>query len=126
MNAKTVGLAIAWGLFAFAMLGAGATKLMADPMHVTNFVDNWGFGTGFMYFTGVVEVVTAVLLVARPTRFYGALLGTATMLGAFATHLMFAEWGGLGAPIVLGALAVLTAWAHRPGAEAPTGAAATA
>lgn len=113
-TAKKIGLAAAFGLLAFAMLGAGATKLMADPMHVTNFVDVWGYGTGMMYFTGLVEVTAALLIVVPASRFYGALLAGAAMVGAVATHLLFAEFGGLVAPIVLGSLAGITAFTHVP------------
>jgi uncharacterized membrane protein YphA (DoxX/SURF4 family) len=111
---KIAGWVLA-GLTGFAMLGAGATKLMADPMHVAHFVDDWGFGLGFMYFTGVVELIGAVLLIVPRTRLIGSGVIVATMLGATATHLMFAEYGGLIAPLVLGGMAAGAGWiASRP------------
>jgi len=120
---KNIALTATFGLLAFAMFGAGFAKLSADPMMVTNFVDIWGYGLGFMYFTGATEWVAAALLVLSKTRFYGAMLAGATMVGAIGTHLMAAEFGGVAVPLFLGSLAAVTAYNNVP--EALTGTAGT-
>jgi hypothetical protein len=45
-------------------------------------VEPWG-----RIFTGVFELITAILLVVPATRIYGALLGVGLMCGAIASHL---------------------------------------
>ena len=106
---------IVWGvriLLALAFGAAGISKLAGVPQMVQVF-DAIGFGQWFRYLTGAVEVVGVVLLLVPYTGFLGALLLTATMVGAVATHL--ALIGGNPAPaIVLGVLSAFVAWRQRP------------
>ena len=46
-----------------------------------------GFGQWFRYFTGAVEIVSAVLLLMPSRAALGAVLLILTMLGAFVAHL---------------------------------------
>ena len=100
-------------LLALAFLGAGGSKLAGDAMHVANF-DRWGYPSWFMYVTGLIEVVAALLILLPKTRFYGAALLVPTMIGAILTHIV----GGDGldtiiAPLVLLALVGFVAWTER-------------
>jgi YHS domain-containing protein len=47
-------------------------------------VEPWG-----RYLSGVVELISAILLIPKATRVYGALLGAGTMAGALMSHLLF-------------------------------------
>ncbi len=47
-------------------------------------IEPWG-----RYLSGVVELISAILLVRGSTRVYGALLGAGTMGGALMSHLLF-------------------------------------
>ena len=102
-------------LVGLAFLMAGGTKLMGQEMHVENYI-RWGYPNWFMYLTGTIEVLGAVLIVIPATRFYGALLLTATMLGAIFTHIQANEPAMLPVPIVLLLLSGFVAWMNRPNA----------
>lgn len=106
---------IVWGvriLLAVAFGAAGAAKLAGVPQMVQVF-DAIGAGQWFRYVTGAVEVIGAVLILIRATGLFGALLLTATMVGAVATHLVLI--GGSPVPaVVLGLLSAFVAWRLRP------------
>lgn len=112
---QTYAVYAVMALLTLGFLMFGGTKLAGQQMHVENFA-KWGYPSWFMYLTGLIEVVGAVLLWPQRTRLIGALLLVATMLGAIATHLVNGE--GLAAaamPIVLLLLAAFVAWSNRPG-----------
>ena len=99
-------------LAAAAFLMAGATKLAGAEMHVAMF-EKIGFGQWFRYFTGSLEVISAVLLLLPKTAGIGAALLAATMVGAVATHLFII--GGSAAPaLVLLLITAAVAWYRRP------------
>ena len=102
-------------LLGLAFLMAGGTKLMGQEMHVENYI-RWGYPNWFMYVTGTIEVLGTVLIVIPATRFYGALLLVATMVGAIFTHIQANEPEMLPAPIVLLLLSGFVAWMNRPNA----------
>ena len=104
-------------LLGLVFLGAGGSKLSGAEMHVESFA-RWGYPSWFLYVTGRVEVVAALLIFIPTTRFYGAVLLVSTMLGAIATHLKAGEGSMIGAAVVLLCLSALAAWAHRPVAAA--------
>jgi uncharacterized membrane protein YphA (DoxX/SURF4 family) len=95
-------------------LFAGGTKLAGLPMHVEHFA-HWGYPSWFMYVTGFIETLSAVLVLIPKTRFYGAVLLICTMLGAIATNARANELDRLPVPVVMLALATFTALKHRPG-----------
>lgn len=100
-------------LVALAFLLTGGTKLMGVEMHVENFA-RWGYPDWFMYLTGLIEVSGAILIVLPKTRFYGALLLVATMVGAILTHIQADEIAAMPVPIVLLLLAASVAWMNKP------------
>lgn len=65
---------------------AGGSKLAGVPEMVKSF-EMIGMGQWFRYFTGLTEVVSAILLLTPAFSGVGALLLVATMLGAIATHI---------------------------------------
>ncbi|SVA99669.1 uncharacterized protein METZ01_LOCUS152523 [marine metagenome] len=94
-------------------LFAGGTKLAGQAMHVESFTD-WGYPIWFMYVTGFIETMCAVMLLVSKTRFYGAVLITCTMLGAIATLVMSNQMAQVPIPALLFVLAIITAKKHRP------------
>ena len=104
-----------WGiriLLALAFGAAGASKLAGVPQMVHLF-DAVGFGQGFRYLTGAVEILGALLVLVPATAFLGGLLLAATMVGGVATHLLLI--GGNPFPaVVLGLLSAFVAWRLRP------------
>ncbi len=80
---------ITWALrllLALAMGAGGAFKFVGPPQVVQIFTDI-GIGQWFRYFTGLVEVGGAVLLLIPGAAFFGALLLAVTMVCGMATHL---------------------------------------
>jgi uncharacterized membrane protein YphA (DoxX/SURF4 family) len=82
------------GMFLFA----GYNKLSGNPQMVQVF-DAIGIGQWFRYLTGAIEVGSAVLMFIPSLTAFGALLLTATMLGAIITHVFII--GGSPAPAVV-------------------------
>jgi putative oxidoreductase len=72
-------------VLALIFLSEGAAKFPESRMWVRIF-DQIGFGQWFRYFTGVVEVGGAVLLLIPTTRMWGALVLACTMCGAVLVH----------------------------------------
>lgn len=89
----------------------GATKFNNDPRgEWFRIFEKIGFGQWFRYFTGVIQVTGALLLLTKWTRTAGALLLVCTMIGAmivdvFVVHAI----GFVLAPLVLMA-AVIATW----------------
>jgi uncharacterized membrane protein YphA (DoxX/SURF4 family) len=111
-KALNVTLWILQALAAAAFLMAGGTKLAGAEIHVAMF-EKIGFGQWFRYFTGSLEVISAVLLLLPKTAGIGAALLAATMVGAVATHLFII--GGSAAPaLVLLLITAAVAWYRRP------------
>jgi uncharacterized membrane protein YphA (DoxX/SURF4 family) len=100
-------------LVMLAFLFFGGTKLMGAEMHVQNFA-RWGYPGWFMYVTGAMEVLGAILILLPKTRFYGAALLIATMIGAIATHLVSGEPAMIPLPLVLLLLSAFVAWQSKP------------
>lgn len=72
-------------LLAIIFLSEGAAKFSENRMWLRIF-DQIGFGQWFRYFTGVVEIVGALLLLVPATRYLGAALLACTMCGALLVH----------------------------------------
>jgi hypothetical protein len=108
--------AISWTLQVLIVamfLFAGSLKLTGAPLMVQEF-GLLGLGQWFRYFTGSIEVVSAVLLLVPGLALYGALLAAATMTGAVIAHAVVLP----GSPVpaaVLFAAAVSVAWIRRSG-----------
>jgi len=111
-KALNVTLWILQALAAAAFLMAGGTKLAGAEIHVAMF-EKIGLGQWLRYFTGSLEVISAVLLLLPKTAGIGAALLTATMAGAVATHLFII--GGTPLPAIMLLLITATvAWYRRP------------
>ena len=72
-------------LLTLAFVGAGGAKIAGVEMMVATF-DQIGFGQGFRYFTGAVEVLGAALLWLPRRQVIGAAILGGTMVGAVLTH----------------------------------------
>jgi putative oxidoreductase len=94
-------------------LFAGGLKLAGVPLMVQEF-GVIGLGQWFRYFTGTIEVVSAVLLLIPSVAAYGAAALAVTMVGAITTHL-FIIGGSPAIPILLLAATSTIAWARGSG-----------
>jgi putative oxidoreductase len=92
-------------------LFAGGLKLAGVPLMVQEF-GIIGLGQWFRYFTGGLEVISAVSLLVPSVAFFGSLALAATMVGAIIAHL-FIIGGSPAVPIVLLASTATIAWARR-------------
>lgn len=92
-------------------LFSGTLKLSGAPMMVQMF-GAIGLGQWFRYFTGALEVISAVLLLVPSLARFGALALAVTMVGAILTHL-FIIGGNPAVPIVLLAATTTIAWVRR-------------
>lgn len=110
-RSRSVALWLARILLALVFLGAGASKLAADPTMVTMF-DQIGAGQWLRYVVGALEVAGAIgVLVPRLSALAAAGL-VLLMLGATVTNLAVLDappWLPLGLAVV----ATLVAWAGR-------------
>ena len=89
-------------------LFSGTLKLSGAPMMVQMF-GAIGLGQWFRYFTGGLEVLSAVLLLVPSLARFGALAMAVTMVGAILTHL-FIIGGNPAVPIALLAATTTVAW----------------
>jgi putative oxidoreductase len=125
-RAKNVALWALQILTVAAFLLAGGAKLSGQPAMVETF-DKVGVGQWFRYFTGGIEVVSAVLLLIPRLTPVGAALLVCTMAGAVLSHLVVI--GGstvpalvllcLAALILWGRFGTLRAWLGKPAAINP-------
>ncbi len=99
---------LAAGIF----LMAGELKLAGAAPMVATF-EQIGIGQWFRYFTGGLEMTSAILLLIPKTSAIGAALLAATMVGAIVTHL-FIIGGSPAVPFVLFVVTAIVAWKRRP------------
>ena len=92
-------------------LFSGTLKLSGAPMMVEMF-GAIGLGQWFRYFTGGLEVISAVLLLVPSLARFGALALAVTMVGAILTHL-FIIGGNPAVPVALLAATTTIAWVRR-------------
>ncbi|MEM6745119.1 MAG: DoxX family protein [Pseudomonadota bacterium] len=108
---QVYGLWALKGLAGLAFLAAGGAKLAGVEQMAATF-EQIGAGQWFRYATGLIEVVSAVLLFVPGLQALGAGLLVCTMIGAVITHLFVI--GGSAVPaVILGVAVGLIAWAHR-------------
>jgi len=108
---KTAGFWLVKILFAALFLFSGGAKL-AGPAAVVEMFDRLGFGQWFRYFTGVLELAGAGLLLWPATTAYGALVLTVVSIGAFLAQLLVLHEDivhTIVMTVVLGAIA----WTYR-------------
>ena len=99
------------GLLAASFLVAGTMNLASPQMQV-DFFEKIGLGQWFRYFTGGLEVIGAILVLAPRTAGFAAILLGMTMIGALDIHLLIT--GGSPVPsIVLLAFAIAVTWYYE-------------
>ena len=108
---KSASLWVVRGLLALAFVSAGGAKLYGVPMLVEEF-QHIGLGQWFRYFTGTLEILGGLLILAPSLAAFGALLLVCIMIGATLTHLFVI--GGSPVPaLVLLVLSAIVAYAKR-------------
>jgi len=107
-RAVTVVLWTLQFLSAAMFIFAGSLKLAGAPLMVQTF-SSIGLGQWFRYFTGAIEVASAVLLLIPAVAAYGAAALAVTMLGAIIAH-VFVLGGSPVIPIVLFGSTATIAW----------------
>ena len=108
MTYLSIGLRV---LLTLAFVGAGGAKLAGIPMMVETF-ETIGFGQGFRYFTGLVEIAGAALLWWPNRQAIGASVLGGTMVGAVLSHWFILGPSAVPA-IVLGLLCAAVLYIHR-------------
>ncbi|WP_419913569.1 DoxX family protein [Hoeflea sp.] len=108
MKYLSLGLRI---VLTLVFVAAGGAKLVGAGMMVESF-DAIGFGQGFRYLTGVIEVGGAALLWLPNKQVIGAALLGATMVGAVLTHWFIIGPSAVPA-IVLGLLCAAVLYIYR-------------
>lgn len=61
----------------------------------------WGYPQHFHYLTAICEFTAAAMLIFKPLRLYGALLGSAVMLAAAGTVMFHGEYAHAIPPLVV-------------------------
>jgi putative oxidoreductase len=113
-NLKALNIAT-WALqilSALLFLAAGGAKLAGASAMVALF-NQIGMGQWFRYFTGGVEVVGAIALLIPQSSYIGAVLLSATMVGAIVARLTVLG-GSPAGEIVLLVLNLTVAWKRWP------------
>ncbi|NUS18880.1 MAG: DoxX family protein [Mesorhizobium sp.] len=103
-----------WALkivFAVAFFGAAAMKLYGPPPMVAEF-DAVGLGQWFRYFTAILEIGGAILLLVPRTTFFGAALLTVVCVGAFFAQILALHQDWIHT-VVMAAILAAIAWSQR-------------
>lgn len=101
-------------LLAAVFVGVGVSKLQGTPAArwAERFV-HWGYPSPASYVVGVLEILGGIGLLVPRLRPAAALILSAVMIGALATHLLNGEWPRVVPPLVLGGLASIVYWLDR-------------
>jgi uncharacterized membrane protein YphA (DoxX/SURF4 family) len=110
-NAKAIAFMVLKVILAIMFLAAAGAKLAGAKMMVAEF-NMVGLGQWFRYFTAIMEISGAVLLLWPGRSAYGALLlacvcGGAFFAQVFAIHIDFVH------TIILGGIFLAIAWVQR-------------
>jgi putative oxidoreductase len=108
---KGIGFWLVKILLAALFLFAGGAKLAGTPAVVDMF-ERVGFGQWFRYFTALLELGGAGLLLWPSTTAFGALLLTIVSLGAFLAQLLLLR-EDLVHTIVIAVILGAIMWMHR-------------
>jgi hypothetical protein len=98
-------------LTSLLLLGSAAAKLAHVPKVVSQLA-SMGFDGDRLILVGVLEILSAVLFLWRPTRSMGLLLVSAFLGGAIATHIQHGH--SAAQPAVFLALLWLGTWLRHP------------
>ena len=105
------------GLPVVGLLLSGVMKLTHNPQIVQNF-DHLGYSATVITGIGVTEIVCAILYAIPQTTLFGAVLVTAYLGGAVASHVRIGE--GFVPVVVLGVLVWIGLWLREPRLRAIT------
>jgi DoxX-like family len=94
---------VASGLPVLALILSSSMKLSHAPQIVEQFTGKLGYGAGSLTGIGILELLCVVLYVVPRTAVLGAILVTAYLGGAVATHVRVGE--PFVVPVLLGVLA---------------------
>jgi uncharacterized membrane protein YphA (DoxX/SURF4 family) len=75
---------------AIIFMVSGVLKFSGHPMLSEAFV-RWGYPVWFSYCVGVIELSAGLMLLSPRTLFYGGVLLSLQMFGAFFTHIVHGE-----------------------------------
>lgn len=106
------------GILAIGFLLFGFMKVSANPMQVDAFTNIYGYGTGFMYVVGIVEIISAIGLIIgfwkkNLVPIFSGLLAV-VMAGAVFTHLNAGQGFGVAMmPFILLILSIILFFGHR-------------
>ena len=95
---------------AFQFLYLGFLKINGGMEHAFN---SWGYAQSFMYFIGLIEVLSAIGLFFAKSRNVACLAQVAMMLGAIYTHWMFFEYFEILINIGIIGLTSIIMWLER-------------
>jgi len=108
---KTIGFWIVKGVLALLFLGAATAKIVGVPQMVAEF-NMVGLGQWFRYFTALMEISGAVLLLWPGRTAYGALVLACVCVGAFFAQALAIHMDVVHT-IVLAAIFLTIAYVHR-------------
>jgi uncharacterized membrane protein YphA (DoxX/SURF4 family) len=111
LDLKSIAFLVLRVLLAVMFLAAAGAKLAGVKMMVAEF-GLVGLGQWFRYFTAIVEISGAVLLLWPGRSAYGALILACVCAGAFLAQ-VFAIHMDVVHTIVLGAIFLAIAWGQR-------------
>ena len=106
MNARSIVAWVLAVLLALVFVGSGLAKLTSQAMPVAMFA-LFGLPSWFMYLTGLLEVVAAVLVLVARTSGIGAGLIVCIMIGATFEHATHGQLPMIGATVVIAILAIV-------------------
>ncbi|CAN7411452.1 DoxX family protein [Pararhizobium sp. LjRoot238] len=101
------GNVLAWLLAAFFLVGAYGNTFVTGEIAAD--YARWGYPESFHYLTAFLEFMAAVMLILRPLRLYGSLLGSVVMLAAVGTVMFHGEYTHGVPPFVVLSVCVLVA-----------------
>lgn len=93
-----------------AFFVVGSLSNIVAPRSIFEEYLKWGYPHWFHFVTGLLELMTAVLLARARTRLWGSALGCAVMLAALATVTVHGEYGHGVAPLVVATLSIVVGW----------------
>jgi uncharacterized membrane protein YphA (DoxX/SURF4 family) len=108
-----IELAWAFQILAAAQFFLTGLDKLGDAPPMVQLFDAVGFGQWFRYFTGTVEVLSAVLLLMPSMAAIGAALLAMTMIGALIAHYTILPFSPA-KPIVLLVMVSVVFWVRRP------------
>ncbi|PBQ13278.1 DoxX family protein [Pseudomonas syringae] len=106
---------LAFLLAAFFLIGA-IGNIFVPPEIAADYA-RWGYPSWFHYVTGSFELSAAILIAIKSMRFWGAVLGSAVMVGAAGTVLLHGEFTHAVAPLVVLAISLVVGWSNKPGVK---------